>query len=257
MSIANYKEHREAFRTLLEEDCCKPILLFKGESGTGKSTLLKYCREQINNHHQVSIDLRNTADVMQIFLQTCNHLKRDHFDHFKQHLSNLNQDFNINVNGNAQAGVGNMINVELKALFANTTPEQRAERNSALTHAWIDDINNFDKPCVMLIDVYEQANTEIKRWIDSDFLNCVADSQQIRVVIAGQNVPESFVWNHRSKLKTLYGVPEAEEWLPVIEAMGRTIPVEPQLTYLAGICHALKGNPAEIRKIIENFPRLQ
>lgn len=258
MCIANYKEHTQAFNALLQKDCDKPILLFKGESGTGKSTLMEHCRTQIQkNIHQISVDLRNTSNVMQIFFQTGRCLTWDRFENFKQQLGELNRQFNINVNGNAQAGVGNMINVELKALFENTTQEQRAERYTALTNAWSVDINNLNTPCVLLLDVYDKASSEIKRWIDGDFLSCVADSRQMRVVIAGQSVPQSFEWKYSSELKELYGVPDAEEWLPVIKAMGRKIPLEPQLTYLAGICHALKGNPAEIVKTIESFPRQQ
>lgn len=258
MSIANYKEHRKAFSTLLEANCSKPILLFKGESGTGKSTLMEHCRTQIQKDiHQVSVDLRSTTNAMQIFLQTGRRLNWDCFDNFQQQVGELNRQFNINVNGNTQAGVGNMINVELKALFDNTTPEQRTERYSTLTNAWAEDINKLDHPCVLLFDVYEQASSEIKNWIDGDFLSCVADSQKMRVVIAGKSVPESFGWNHCCELKKLYGVHEAEEWLPVIQAMGRIVPEQNPIDFLAGICHALNGNPAAIVKAIENFPRIQ
>ncbi|MFI3122296.1 MAG: hypothetical protein QX191_03795 [Methylococcaceae bacterium] len=258
MSIANYKEHTKAFNSLLHKNCNKPILLFKGGSGTGKSFLMEHCRAQIQGDvHQVLVDLRATSNVMQIFLQTGRRLSWECFDNFKQHVGELNRQLNINVNGNTQAGVGNMINVELKALFDNATLEQRDERYSTLTNAWAEDINNLDNPCVLLLDVYESANSEIKRWITGDLLSCAVDSAQMRVVVAGQDVPESFGWNHCSELKELYGVPEAEEWLPVIKALGRRIPIEPQLTYLAGICHALKGNPGAIAKVIEGFPRQQ
>jgi hypothetical protein len=258
MCIANYREHTQAFNFLLDKDCNKPILLFKGESGTGKSTLMEHCRTLIQKDiYQVSVDLRNTSNVMQIFFQTGRCLTWDCFENFTQQLGELNRQFNINVNGNTQAGVGNMINVELKALFENTTPEQRAERYTALTNAWSEDINNLDSQCVVLLDVYEQASTEIKRWIDGDFLSCVADSKQMRVVIAGQTVPQSFEWSRFCELKELYGVRDAEEWLPVIRAKGRRIPIEPQLIFLAGICHALNGNPGAIAKVIDGFPRQQ
>lgn len=258
MSIANYKEHREAFKALLSEDCGKPILLFQGKSGTGKSTLLEFCRNQIaSNGYQILVDLRNTSNVMQIFSQSGRRLTWECFNNFKSHLNDLSRQFNINVNENTQAGVGNTINVELKALFENTTLEQRAERYTALTNAWIADMDQLDKPCVLLFDVYEKANSEIKRWIDGDFLSCVTDSQQIRVVIAGQSVPDSFEWKHCCELKELYGVHEAEEWLPVIKAKGRVIPAQNPIDYLAGICDALNGNPSAIIEIINRFPREQ
>jgi energy-coupling factor transporter ATP-binding protein EcfA2 len=258
MCIANYKEHRQAFKALLETDCSKPILLFKGESGTGKSTLMKYCRTLIpSDSHQFLVDLRNTNNVMQIFLKTGARLGWDYFENFQQQIGELNRQLNINIDGNTQAGVGNMINVELKALFENTTPEQRAERYTALTYAWAKDINNLNKPCLLLLDVYEQAQTEIKGWIDGDFLSCAADSRQIRVVIAGQSIPESFEWSHCCEIKELDGVHEAEEWLLAIKAMGRVVPSPSPIELLRGFCIALNGNPAAIMKFIEKFPRAQ
>ncbi|MFI3189978.1 hypothetical protein BCS42_07415 [Crenothrix sp. D3] len=258
MSIANYKEHRSAFSALLEKDCDKPILLFKGESGTGKSTLLEHCRTQIHQDiYSVSVDLRNTSNVMQIFSQMGRRLTWDCFDNFKQQLGELNRQFNINVNGNTQAGVGNMINVELKALFDNTTPEQRTEHYTALTNAWAEDINALNKPCVLLLDVYEDANSEIKRWINGDFLSCASDSRQMRVVIAGKSVPESFEWNHCCELKQLYGVHDAKEWLSVIKSKKKIIPAQNPMDFLAGICHALNGNPSAIARVIDGFPSIQ
>jgi len=252
MCIANYKEHTQAFNALLQKDCNKPILLFKGESGTGKSTLLKNCRTLIQKDiHQVSVDLRNTSNVMQIFYKLVESLTLEHFDNFKQHLDEITRQLNINVNGNTQGGVGNIINIECE----NAALEQRAERYTVLTNAWTKEINNLHNPCVLLIDVYEQANSEIKRWIDGDLLSCAADSRQMRVVIAGKSVPESFEWDYRCELKELYGVPEAEEWLPVVKAMGRRIPAQNPIDFLAGICYTLKGNPSEIVKTIEGFPR--
>ncbi|MGZ8182832.1 MAG: AAA family ATPase [Methylobacter sp.] len=255
MSIANYREHRKAFSALLEADCGKPILLFKGESGMGKSTLIKYCRTQIDKDiNHVLIDLRTTSNFLQIFDKLAECLTSEHFDNFRERLGELNRQLNINVTGNTQAGVGNMINVELNALFENTTPEQRAERYTALTKAWAKEINNLDKPCVLLIDVYEKANSEIKQWIDGDLLNCAAKSTQMRVVIAGQNLPESLEWEHCSELKELVGVHEATEWLPVVSAMGRRTPEEPLLTYLVAMCSIFKGNPDDIVKWIKTFP---
>jgi hypothetical protein len=255
MSIANYKEHRQAFSALLEKECNKPILLFKGESGTGKSTLIKHCRSQIDKDiNHVLIDLRYTSNFLQISEKLSECLDLEHSDNFNQQLDKLNQQLNINVTGNTQAGAGNMISLALNETLEH---QQRTERYTALTKAWIREINNLGKQCVLFIDVYEKASSEIEQWVNADLLNCVAKFKKMRVVIAGKSLPENPEWEHLCEFKELYGVHEAEEWMPVIKAMGRRVPIEPQLTYLAGICYALKGNPAEIAKIIKDFPSIQ
>ncbi|MDO9213713.1 MAG: hypothetical protein Q8Q54_02090 [Methylococcales bacterium] len=258
MSIANYTEHRAAFSALLKEDCDKPILLFKGESSMGKSTLIRHCRTQIdNNIIHVLVDLRSTTNVLQIFYKLTECLPAEQLDNFKRQVDDLNRRFNININinGNTLKGDNNTLNVELNALFENTTLEQRADRYTALTKAWTKEINNLNSLCILLIDVYEKASSEIKLWIDGDLLNCAAKSGQLRVMIAGQNVPESLEWEHCCDFKELIGVHDAAEWIPVVGAMGRKAPEEPLLTYLAAGCSIFKGNPDKIVQWIKaNFP---
>lgn len=256
MSIANYKEHRAAFSALLKEDCDKPILLFKGESSMGKSTLIRHCRTQIDkNTIHVLVDLRTTTNVLQIFYKLTECLPVEHFDNFKQQVDELNRRFNININGNKLEGDNNTLTVELNALFEDTTLEQRADRYTALTKAWAKEINNLNGLCVLLIDVYEKASSEIKLWIDGDLLNCAAKSGQLRVMIAGQSVPESLEWEHCCESKELVGVHDAAEWIPVVSAMGRKAPKEPLLTYLTAMCSLLDGNPDKIVQWIKaKFP---
>jgi len=82
----------------------------------------------------------------------------------------------------------------------------------------------------------------------------------LRLVLAGQEVPDNEInadWPDICCLHDLYGVRQAEHWLPVVEAMGRVFPpdIEKPRDYLAGICMAMEGRPADIKKWIEAFPR--
>jgi hypothetical protein len=255
MSIANYKEHRNAFSALLEKDCDKPILLFKGESGTGKSTLIKYCRNQIDKDiNHVLIDLRYTSNFLQISEKLSECLDLEHSDNFNQQLDKLNQQLNINVTGNTQAGAGNMISLALNETLEH---QQRTERYTALTKTWIREINNLGKQCVLFIDVYEKASSEIEQWVNADLLNCVAKFKKMRVVIAGKSLPENSEWEHFCEIKELDGVHEAEEWLPVIKAMGRVIPSSSPIEFLRAACLISKGRPNDIVNFIKTFPIAQ
>jgi hypothetical protein len=62
-------------------------------------------------------------------------------------------------------------------------------------------------------------------------------------------------WGHCCAHHELFGVREAEHWLPVVEAMGRYIPVDPPEKFIAIVCQALNGAPKDIMQIIEGLPR--
>jgi hypothetical protein len=44
--------------------------------------------------------------------------------------------------------------------------------------------------------------------------------------------------------------------MPVVQNMQRLIPFDDPETWLAGVCHALEGDPQKIMKVIEGLHRL-
>jgi hypothetical protein len=243
MSIANYKEHRQAFNNLLQADCDKPILLFKGKVGIGKSTLVEYCCDSVTNTHYAYFNFKNhTKNIQQVFYTLAENLKLENVDDFLEIIPS------VNIGGNTQAGVGNVINVELNQNILI----QRAEYHTKLTKRLVKEANRFQDPFIIFIDTYEKANTEIQSWIKGDLLNCVKIENKLRVVIAGQNVPEiSHEWKRYSILKELHGVHEAEEWLPVIDAKRKK---SPPSEFLKSFCAFANGNPSKMLEYIEAFP---
>ncbi len=165
----------------------------------------------------------------------------------------MQQATSVNIDRNWLLGINNHISVALHA----DNPQDRSYRRAALTEAWFEDVQQLAEPFLVVFDTYEAATAEIQEWLSGPFLARVATADPLRVVIAGQTVPDklNIEWSQCCHEHRLYGVPEARHWLPVIEAMGRYIPDEPPLIWLAGVCHALQGKPAEIIKIIEGLPR--
>ncbi len=244
--IADYEEERRAFEALFERDCDCRILLLRGESGSGKTTLLAHCQAGIpSTARHVPIQLRSGAvDMAEIFYRTGGAVTWKRLRRFTAQVAQFQQVASAKIDRNWLVGINNHISVALQA----DSPQDRGHRRAALTEAWFEDVQALDDPFLVIFDTYEQANAEVQEWLSGPFLARVAMADALRVVIAGQHVPDShnIEWGHCCHEHQLYGVPKARHWLPVIEALGRYIPNESPLNWLAGVCHALQGRPGEI-----------
>lgn len=106
------------------------------------------------------------------------------------------------------------------------------------------------------MDTFESATAEVAEWISGPLLARVANTPPVRVVVAGQQVPDenNIEWCQCCAVYDLRGVREARYWMPVVQSLGRRVPSE---DYLAGICDALKGQPLAIMIQIQTFPEQQ
>jgi len=253
--LADYENERRAFENLLLPSCQERILLFRGASGSGKTTLLKYCREHVPQATpHLPIELRGSAvSVEEIFQRSGRHLTWDRLHHFTEQVANMQGAPNVQIDRNWLAGINNRIIV---ALHAESLVD-REHRRAVLTNTWFDDLATFDYPILVLFDTYEQATTEVQAWISGPFLARASQVDQVRVLVAGQIVPErnNIEWGHCCTIHDLYGVIEAKYWMPIVREMRRRIAVDDPESWLAGVCHALKGNPESIMKVIEGLPQ--
>ncbi len=251
----NYLEQQQAFLQMLKPKCRNRILLFRGESGAGKTTLVSNCQQNVCEPIQcifIQCKLTNIS-VAEIFSRICKRLGWKSLPNFKEEVAALSG-INVNIERNWQVGTGNSIHVSLHT----DNQADRDERRVRLTDAWFEDIRASDNPLVIIIDTYEQANDEVKSWISGHFLTNVASIPNIRIAIAGQKVPdyhEAGEWKHCCEFHELNGVPEPHHWLPVVQHMKRRV-VEPALVYLTGICQAYNGQPEAIMKFIKGLPPL-
>lgn len=229
--------------------------MFRGSSGSGKTTLLNACLEDLPpSVRHVPIQLRgNAVSVAEVFYRSGDRLEWDCLPNFTEQVATLSSAPDVQLNRNWLTGINNQISIALHA----ENPTDREERRAALTHAWFRDIHEFDRLLLMSLDTYEQATTDVKDWISGPFLARATRCKQMRVLLAGREIPDphNIEWGECCASHDLYGVPEAEYWLPVVHALGRRIPVEPALTWLAGVCHARCGRPDEIMTIIKSLPR--
>lgn len=255
--LANFEEEREAFYNLLNNDVENRILTIHGESGTGKTSLLNACIETVPDTIQhVALNCKgSTVNVSEVFSRTIFTLSWDFFPNFVDAVAELSGTVHVNVDGNKLLGINNTINVALKS----ESKVDREERRVTLTNAWFQDLAELEKMLLISIDTFEQATSETSEWFSGPFLYRAAYTRNLRVLIAGQTVPDhqehANEWGHCCSPFQLVGVKEARFWLPVVNKLGYRVPAENSLDFMAGICHVLKGRPAEIMKIIEGFPR--
>lgn len=254
--LANYKREVAAFQQLLQPKCNNRIVMYHGkESGIGKTELLGFCRKQIPEEMcYLVMDLRGTATtVTEILSRSVDKLGGlAKLKNFSSRLTQLSRVPSLNLEDNTLKGTRNQIEVVVQ----NTAPLDKQERYEQLTEAWFADLATIQNPMLLMFDAFEQANQEVKDWISGPLLGRLPDNMMLRLALAGQELPEQRLdWKHCCDVYGLYGVTEAQAWLPVVDYLGFRVPVEPAEIYLAGICHALKGNPGEIMKFIKTFPR--
>jgi hypothetical protein len=256
MPLADYEVERRCIQTLFDAECRQRIVLVRGASGSGKTHLLQYCKEQMPaGMPHLPVQLRSRAvTIADIFYRAGGRLTWKHMNAFTKQVAGMQAVSMANVDHNWLLGINNHISLALHA------PDliDREQRAAALTEAWFEDLRALPRPLLMLFDTYEQATTDVQGWISGPFLARAAVTERVRVVIAGQDVPDrrNIEWGECCQELTLYGVHEAKHWLPVVQAMGRRVPVDPADTWLAGVCHALKGDPAVIMRVIEGLPLL-
>jgi hypothetical protein len=256
---ANYQTQRDAFHNFLRPESPAKILLFRGQSGSGKTTLVETClKEKSREVPHIPFTFRPGlgVDLAEIFHRTGDHIGWEKMDHFNQEVDRMNRaPAPVQVRGGTQIGSYNSIQVILQA----DSPTQRNQNQVQLTRAWFNDLQSQAQILLIVFDGFEKAPQEVQEWIAGPFLERVVVQPYLRVLVTGQQIPEShnIEWGHCCEQFDLWGIPDANHWKPVIEEMGRCFPdsIHNPDDWLAGVCHALKGNPSEIIKIIEGLPQ--
>jgi hypothetical protein len=256
MIVANYERERELFAALLNIHCAERVLLFQGDSGVGKSFLLRSFEDLIPRGVQhIPIELRGEmASVGEIFYRIGAQLGWERLGNLRQQLFSVAPETKAKAiaRKNIIAGLGNQINISLYSL----SWLERSPLIAALTEALFADIRQMECITVFVFDTFDNASTETAEWLAGPLLGRVARSKTMRAIVAGQTVPDinNIEWGKYCNFHKLTGITNAAHWLPLVDTLRKIIPHDPRLSWLSGVCDALKGNPARIMQVIEALP---
>lgn len=252
--FADYQGQRSAFDEFCKPACKNSILFFEGESGSGKTALLRDCKSRIpNDLKPIAFDCKTgTMSISEFFSRTVDKIGWDGLSEFRKGVFSFSKGLTINVNDIKQKGNQNTIDIALRA----EGEKDREDRQIMLTDSWFRDVRQLDTRLLVIIDTFEKSSSEISNWLCGPFLARIPETPQMRVLLAGQKTPDpnNIEWGDCCKHLPLLGIIDAHEWLPVVEAMGRNIEMDNPIDWLAGVCHALKGRPEAILKVIESLP---
>ncbi|MCW5200352.1 hypothetical protein VU07_00835 [Desulfobulbus sp. F4] len=204
--LANYKEERAAFARLWERQCQKPILLLCGQSCCGKTNLLRSFRKTApNSVIPVFVDCtRDGINAAEIFSLAAYHAGSENLPAFRQCL----RQHNVEIRDNQIEGDSNQI----KVVLGSGSEQERKDRLVSLTDAWLLDLNRLNQLLLLSVDTYEKAGADLKSWLHSLLARLPRACSQLRIVVAGQEVPStktSEEWADYCAEFELKGVPDS------------------------------------------------
>lgn len=246
-SIANYLHEQELFQKLVTNEDGPNILMFQGESGSGKSRLIEYCLVQASNLPTARLKLENGGEsIPNLFNLMGTKVGRQHLPIFSETIAEL-----VGEPVEEKDALWQIkLRRHLREIGKISDLETRRERYQILTDAWFADALSFHQPMVLAVDTYEKSSSEFDGWFRDEFLYGVAQSAKMRVLVGGQSLPQTLEdWDAHAQLHEIKGVTDAEAWILWGEQQGLEIP---STEMMAGICLALKGNPSAIVETLES-----
>ncbi len=248
--VANYEQARAALSALLRDDCVGRIVLLRGASGFGKTAVLRAFQSGLlaTSPRIVAASLRSVSHVGEFFSQAHDALGAPSLTNFAARVAELGSPLKAVVSRNVLIGWNHQINV---------IAERNEERElTALTDAWFADLEALGA-CLFIFDDFHMVRSEVCAWLTGPFLGRVAKRPTMRVVIAGQTVPDhnNIAWGGAcDRVHDLNGVEVAEHWMYVVRTLGRRIDAPDPHSALVGICKFAKGRPDVIMQFIEGLP---
>ena len=290
--LANCTEELKLFREIVTGKNPNRIFLIEGESGIGKTSLLSQFHAQCPSDIPcVSIDLKSTpSGIHYIFNTLRRRLGSENFSNLDNQVKEFLKGDNINVTvsenelrGENQkiqvvlnfdrdtekllrnVNSGFHMSVPISSVTESDSTEHsvvhpikkrdesiRESRLSAMTNALFQDLRKIEQSICLIFDTFNQASYELKSWLGGEFLSEVADSRNLRIVIAGQQVPNPTIeWMNLREQRCLEAINNVEEWWAFAQNERLTCPKDA----VKAITLAFDGKPDDIVKTLTAVAR--
>jgi hypothetical protein len=244
INMANRVLEVDIFRQLLNSDVQKRILLVKAPESYGKSHLIDCFRQICWQHSRVKIvtlDLLNSTSGIAYFISRMQRkLSDERFPRYEKELNRLStmqknvEMLNIDIVGNENT---------LKILL-DTDEILKQQRLRQLEMAFFEDLEQIKSILVILIDSFEKAPDDLKKWIRGTLLPEAAESLRcLRVVIAGREIPEvSSEWRSYHHCCELTLIRDVDAWYKYAQNQGWQVTEQ----MVCGLVLGVKGHPGII-----------
>ncbi len=166
--LADYQRESLAFDELCKPTAKQFILFYEAGSGYGKTALLRNCSRRIpGDMMQIAFNCKERAiTIAEFFSRTVNKLGWEGLSEFNERVLSLYRDVSVNVHDLVQKGDLNRIEIALSA----ESKEDRENRRTMLTEAWFRDVKNLQNRLLIMVDTFENANSEVAEWVCGSFL---------------------------------------------------------------------------------------
>lgn len=246
--LANYEKEQALLSEFVRSDSEPNILLFEGEKNIGKSTLIEYCLKIAPGIPSLWLTLEYEGDVIPTLFdkmgRRCGWQNLPHFTHTVAALLEASDSIDDPVWLMGMSG-------HLRKIGNISDEESRHSRYRLLSNAWFTDVMQFETPVLLAIDAYESATSPFRKWFSEDFLDGAANARQMRIVVAGQEVPEIQTgWGFCAKLQKLKGIYEVEAWLNWAEKVGYHVDSFQSLNWCVA---GAQGNPGRIVQAVHSL----
>jgi len=133
--------------------------------------------------------------------------------------------------------------------------EREFKQNSeTMRVAFLDDLDHSEKPALIILDTYEQANEEAQKWIVQHLIPHVAKRDSVRLVIAGQRAPEieaTCSWANLAVSWELPPINDPRHWCRYSkDVLGITAYSDEQIK---AVVDAAEGSPRVLYSLLDNL----
>ncbi len=217
--LADRGPELDLFRRLLSADSPERLLLFHGPSDRGKSLVLTM--------------LERTAGSLPSIV--CGRADFKNGPPLRDVLYDLSQDM---------SGIA----------FVRFERELRHSADEPLRRAFLEDLKDTRRPAVLFLDAYEGATDESRRWVEQGLFGLARRFDGLRVIVAGQTVPNvdsSPPWAHLARSHELPPITDPAPWCQYLrEVLGVTgVPDD----HVATMVKATRGSPRPLGSLLANL----